>query len=337
MLNVKSKFYSICIVFLLCFNYTIKAQENTRPNQINRNNQNTLIHFGDLIDVDIVGSTEFDWRGTINPEGFLDGIDFVEEPIYALCQKEENVAAAVAKGFSKLLRNPQVVVKVLDQSGRAVSYLYGAVKTPQRFQIQRPVRLNELLILAGGIDEKASGEIQIIRTNKLNCDNQEIKSSESNQTTNVHFNQKEIGTKTFKVNISEIIKGNSESNPLILNGDIITVMEAEPIYVIGGVANPRKINARSQMTVSRAISSAGGFAKNADLRNITIYRRSKTENLRIEVDFEKIKANQSVDLVLQKFDILEVGENGSKRRFSPVVKIFESQTKPLELPLRIID
>ena len=34
-----------------------------------------LIHSGDLIDVDVVGSIEYDWRGRLNPEGFLDGIE----------------------------------------------------------------------------------------------------------------------------------------------------------------------------------------------------------------------------------------------------------------------
>lgn len=337
MLNVKSKFYSICIVFFVGFVSTGYSQDN--PSQtLTKKSPKNLIYFGDLIDVDILGSTEFDWRGTLNPEGFLDGVDFVEEPIYALCRSEEAVAAEVVKGYSKLLRNPQVVVKVIDRSGRAVSYLYGAVKTPQRFQIERSVRLNELLILAGGIDERASGEIQILRTNKLNCEDQEIKTTELSETKNITVNQREIGTKTFNINISELIKGKTDSNPLILNGDIITVAEAEPIYVIGGVANPKKINARAQMTVSRAIASAGGFARNADLKNIVIYRRSKNESQRIEVDFEKIKTDQSADLPLRKFDILEIGEKGGeKRRFSPVVKIFETQTKPLELPLRIID
>lgn len=334
MLKVWSKFYSICVIFFISISPAIYAQEKSSQNKPAKN----LIYFGDLIDVDILGSTEFDWRGTLNPEGFLDAIDFIEEPVYALCRSEEAIAADVAKGFSKFLRNPQVVVKILDRSGRAVSYLYGAVKSPQRFQIERPVRLNELLIIAGGIDEKASGEIQIIRTNRLNCGNGEPDNAESTGTVNIPVNQKEIGTKTFNINISDLIKGKGEANPVILNGDIITVAEAEPIYVTGGVANPRKINARSQMTVSKAIASAGGFTKNADLTNIVIYRRRKSESQIIEVDFEKIKANPSEDIVLQKFDIIEVAEKGSaKRKFSPVIKVFESGIKPLELPLRIIE
>lgn len=336
MLKLKFKIYSIC--FILLFGYYLTTFSQTlEPSQENKKTKN-LIHFGDLIEVDVLGSTEFDWRGTLTPEGFLDGIDFVDEPIYALCQSEESVAAEVAKGFNKILRNPQVTVKILDNGGRAVSYLYGAVKSPQRFQIEREVRLNELLILAGGFDEKASGDIQIIRTNRLNCEvNENIKNATASAS-NITVSKSEIETKTMKINISEILKGNDDSNPLILNGDIITVFEADPIYVIGGVSNPRKINSRNQMTVSRAILSAGGVTKNADLKNIAIYRRNKNESLRIEVDLEKIRSNQKEDIVLRKYDIVEVGETGAeKKRFPPIVKILESQTKPLELPLRIID
>jgi protein involved in polysaccharide export with SLBB domain len=322
------------LLFSCCLAAFSQISQQTQENKKTKN----LIHFGDLIEVDVLGSTEFDWRGTLTPEGFLDGLDFVDEPIYALCQSEESVAAEVVKGFNKILRNPQVAVKILDNSGRAVSYLYGAVKSPHRFQIEREVRLNELLILAGGFDEKASGDIQIIRTNKLNCEGNEKIKNETESAANIPVSKSELETKTMKINISDILKGNNDSNPLILNGDIITVFEADPIYVIGGVSNPRKINSRNQMTVSRAILSAGGVTKNADLKNIVIYRRNKNESLRIEVDLEKIKSNPNEDVVLRKYDIVEVGETGrEKKRFPPIVKILDSQTKPLELPLRIID
>lgn len=325
-----------CIFFVLfyisiCINF---AQEN-QANKSSKKNDD-LIHFGDLIEVDVVGGTEFDWRGTLTPEGFLDGVDFVDEPIYALCQNEKNVASQIVKGYSKILRNPQVIVKILDKSGRAVSYLYGAVKFPQRFQITRPVRLNELLILSGGLDERASGDIQVLRTNTLSCQDNNNLTSKENE--NILVSRNEQGTTLFKLTIAEIIKGKEESNPLILNGDIITVSEAEPIYVVGGVENPRRINARTQITVSRAISSSGGLSKNANLKNIVIYRRTKAETQVIEVDFEKIKSNEAEDIILKKFDIVEIGVKGEdKKRFSPFVKIIEAQTKPLELPLRIVE
>jgi protein involved in polysaccharide export with SLBB domain len=293
-----------------------------------------LIHLGDLIDVDVIGSTDFDWRGTLTPDGYLDGVDFVDEPIFALCRSESAVAAEVVKGYQKLLRNPQVEVKILDRSGRPISYLYGAVKTPQRFKIQREIRLNELIIISGGLTEKSNGEIQIIRSSHLNCEAQN--SNQENSTVKV---KQEIGSKTLNIKLSDLLQGKQDSNPLILNGDIITVFEAEPIYVIGGVSNPRQINSRSQLTVSRAIASAGGLTKGADRKSITIFRKEKGELKTIEVDLEKIEANQAEDVVLQKFDIVEVRQIGSaKRKFAPVVKSADSvENKILELPLRVIE
>src|SRR6476620_7185338 len=59
-----------------------------------------LIHHGDLIDVDVIGSLAYDWRGTINPEGFLEGIETIPEPVYALCKSESDVGSELSKAFS---------------------------------------------------------------------------------------------------------------------------------------------------------------------------------------------------------------------------------------------
>lgn len=302
-----------------------------------------VIHFGDVIDVDIIGSTEYDWRGRINPEGFLDGLDFVEEPIYALCRSEEAVAADVAKGYSKLLRDPKVSVRIIDKTGRPNSFLYGAVKTPHRFSLQRQVYLSELIVLAGGLTDKASGEIQIIRPSNLSCDSAEGKQ-------NLSANQEppprkisaavksDSGAKTLNIKIADLLKGDKNSNPIIANGDIVTVLESEPIYVIGGVMNPKQFNVSSKMTVSRAIASAGGLAKNGNAKRIYVYRRLVGETKVIPVDLELIKAEKAEDIVLQKFDIVEVEQSGAeKRKFPPVIKLNENtEKKSLEMPLRII-
>jgi protein involved in polysaccharide export with SLBB domain len=303
------------------------------------------IHFGDLIDVDVIGSTEYDWRGTITPEGFLNGIDFVEEPIYALCRSEEDVARQIEKGYAKLLREPKVVVKILDRSGRPVSVLYGAVRTPQRFRLERPARLNELLILSGGITERASGEIQIFRPEYLSCEpkknaDETAKTTKDGETVERFIPTREAGgAASLTIKIADLLAGKADANPLILTGDIVTVMEAEPIYIIGGVNSAKQISSRSQMTLTRAVASAGGLAKNADAKKITVFRREKGETKIIEIDFEAVKAGASEDIVLKAFDIVEVGERGkAPRKFPPVVRTFENnQTNVSNLPLRIID
>ena len=303
-----------------------------------------LIHSGDLIDVDVVGSIEYDWRGRLNPEGFLDGIESIENPVYALCQTEQAVAEAVGKGYAKFLRDPKVVVRILDRSNRPVSLLYGAVKNPQRLQIKRPVFLNELLIVAGGLTDKASGEVQIYRSQAHTC---QKKTDQPTDERNVSGENREKfvlvsqsgNSEYFNIRISDLLTGKKEANPQILSGDVITVQEADSIYVIGGVATPKQIFSRAGLTVSRAIDSAGGITKGGNAKGITIFRREAGTSQTIEVDLEKIKSGKADDVTLKAFDIVEVPQSGrEKRKFPPVLKIAETSRKnTINLPLRIIE
>lgn len=335
-------FTFFCLLLLQGFTFAQTPSE-TPPNA--EAEASKTIHFGDLIDVDVVGSAEYDWRGTITPEGFLNGIGFIDEPIYALCQTEETIARKIEKAYDKLLRQPKVVVRVLDRSGRPVSVLFGAVKTPQRFQIQRSVRLNELIILSGGITERASGEIQIFRPQYLSC--QEEKKTEDNKTavdepnrtSFVSTRREDNGSTYINIKITDLLAGKTEANPLILTGDIVTILEAEPIYIIGGVASPKQISSRSQMTVSRAIAAAGGLTKDADPKKVVIFRRNGRESKIIDLDLDAVKAEKAEDIVLQAFDIVDVPQKGkTKRKFPPVIRSIDGDEKNLlNLPLRIVD
>lgn len=303
-----------------------------------------LIHLGDLVEIDVVGSFEFDWRGIISPEGFLSGINFVESPIYALCRTEEDIAAEVTKAYSKFLREPQIVVKILDRSNRPISILTGAIKTPQRFQIKRPVFLNELIIISGGLTEKTSGEVQIFRPQNLSCTTQtadkSVSANNDGQSRDRFVNtSQDNGSQYINIRISDLLAGKKEANPQILGGDIVTVFEAQSVYVIGGVVNPKQISFRSQITLTRAIDSAGGLAKNADAKKVTVFRRVNGETQIIEADLEKIKAKLADDIILQPRDIVEVTQSGnSRRKYAPVVgEISLTTENSSKLPLRIID
>ncbi len=337
----KSYILAFAIILILL---QIPALSQTPASQQQSESELKLIHLGDLIEVDVVGSYDYDWRGTLTPEGFLNGLDALENRVYGLCRNENEVAAEIAKGYSKFLRDPKVVVKILDRSNRPNTTLFGAVKTPQRFQIERPVYLNELIILSGGFTEKANGEIQIFRPVSLSCANinapktDAVDKDDKKRERYISASQ-DNGSRFINIRINDLLSGKKDANVQILGGDIITVLESQPIYVIGGVITPRQIASRSQMTVSRAIAGAGGLSKDADAAKVTIFRRSKSETKIIETDLNKIKANQTEDLVLQAFDIVEVSQKGSvKRKFPPSIKIDETNGSINgKLPLQVID
>ncbi len=296
-------------------------------------NEDELVHFGDQLDVDVLGSFEYDWRGGITPEGFLDKSEFSGEPIPALCRNVDEIAQSYADSLSKFLRDPQVSVKIIDRSNRPLVELLGSIKNPQRFRLKRPVYLNELLVLGGGLTESASGEIQIFRPAKIGCLERKSEIGEASELTDPNE------TKIIKLLVSELLSGKKQANPRIYYGDLITVLSAEPVYVIGGVRNPKQIAVRSQISLSRAIDSAGGTSRDADINKVIIYRRQENKTNIIEADLNKIKNKEADDLILKAYDIVEVAQKGSKRsKYPPVIRRLETENQNISsLPLRIIE
>ena len=303
--------------------------------QVKDQSEIDLVHYGDIIDVDVIGSLDFDWRGTLNPEGYLSGFDKIEDPIYALCRSESDVAAAITAQYSKMLRDPKVAVRIIDRTNRAVALIDGAVKKPQRFQIRRPVNLNEIIVLAGGITDRSSGEINIFRPPSLNCFGKPA-AGDSKNGTFVKTSQGN-GSSMLNIRISDLLSAKEGSNPQILSGDIITVIEAQPIYILGGVNNPGQISSRTTTTLTRAIATAGGLSKDATQDKISIFRRTGRESTTIEIDLKRIKDNTVEDPELKPFDIVYVGQKGrTNRKFLPTIGSIDSN-RLAALPLRIID
>jgi protein involved in polysaccharide export with SLBB domain len=298
--------------------------------------EDDLIHYGDVIDVDIVGGFEFDWRGTLTPEGFLDGFDANGEPIYGLCRSQSQIGLDVAKILGRILREPKVVVRIIDRSNRAVARLDGAVRTASRFRLQRVVYLSELLVLAGGFTDGASGEITIYRPRNLSCRRSIIQASALDTRL---VSPQDNGSIVTNIKISELLSGKAAANPQILSGDLITVTKALPIYVIGAVNNPRPVYTRDQMTVSRIVATAGGLAKDAEGNKVSIFRRDGLDVRNIEADLGKIKRGETDDEILRPFDIIEVAaKGGGKRKYPPVVANEENRDRlKQDLPLRVVD
>ncbi len=322
----------VILCFLLCFiiNAAAGFLHGQTAQAVNPNVTQELVHFGDIIDVDIVGGFEFDWRGTLNPEGFLEGLDAYGETIYGLCRSETQIAEDVAKAYRKILRSPKVEVRIIDRSNRALVRLDGAVRTPSRFQLRRNIGLRELLVLAGGLTDAASGGIIIFRPSNLSCRPSDDKTSAAPQ---------DNGSQTLNIKISDLLGGKADASPDILSGDIITVTRASPIYVIGAVNNARLVYTPSQITVSRAVAMAGGVSKQADGGKVTIFRRTGNESTIINADLDKIRITKSGDEILQPFDIIDVAAKGASKRKYPPVAAPGSNNDGFrgELPLRVVD
>jgi polysaccharide export outer membrane protein len=268
--------------------------------------QNYVLGPGDTIDVrvfqqpDLSGTFEVDGEGNISSLPFLD-------PVRAQCRTEKEVAKDIIAGFSKLLQNPQVSVHITGRNSRPPAIVHGAVQQPQRVQMLRDVRLNELIAVTGGFTEKANGDIQILHTWKVLCPKPDETPEPELAVTNDGL---KIPYRIIK--IADLAAGKEDANPIVRPGDVVTVQEAQPVYITGSVNNPQGLYLRDNLRLTRAIAMVGGMTKNANENAVRIIRQKPHSNDQetINVNYAAIRKGQKEDIFLQPYDVIEVPENG---------------------------
>ncbi len=315
---------AILVVFL-----ALTATAQSAPRQGGETNYIDRIHFGDLVDIHVAGHLDFDWRGGLTPEGFLDGFEKIPKQIFALCRTEQEVAAEITDELKAILRNPAVQVRVVDRSGRSPATIDGAVVSPTRFQLRRPARLSEIVVAAGGFSDRTSGEILVSRPIGLSCVDVDAGGSKI-------ANDKPT---RLDIRIPELLSGAEAANPVIVSGDLIVVLDASPVYLVGAVSTQGRIDFRPQLTLSRAVDSAGGVMKDAVQERISIFRREKGKSSVISANLANIRSNPNNDIALRPFDIIDVPFKGRPpRKLPPVIELEPGENeRRAKLPLRIID
>jgi polysaccharide export outer membrane protein len=181
--------------------------------------------------------------------------------------------------------------------------------------MMRKVRLNEVMVSAGGFTDRASGTIQIFHTEPVMCPQpgEEAEASPAEGSTEVPL---EV------VKLSELRAGNPKSNPVIRPGDYILVTEAEPVYVTGSVVSPMGMYLTEDLTLTRALAIAGGVRKEAKSSDVWIHRKKPgTKEEVIRVNYDAIKKLKAPDVRLQAYDIIDVPEAGlfSSKRILPTL------------------
>ncbi len=243
-----------------------------------------------------IEAVRVDQRGMIK-------IPMIDDAVKAACKTESELAADISKVYLELKKNPSVSVFVKEFQSRPVAVI-GAVDKPGQFRLQRQVRLLELLSFAGGPTDKAGRVIDVIHTGGPNI------CSEAGESTATGAEQ---ALSVFRLN--ETLKGGEGSNPFIQPGDIISVPEADQVFVVGYVYQPKSIPLKDKpITVSRAIAMAGGPQRDASTSRVRIIRQTAdgANKQEIPVDLKAILRQKSEDIMLFPNDIVEVGSSSTK-------------------------
>jgi polysaccharide biosynthesis/export protein len=250
-------------------------------------------------------------------------LPLMESELQAACRTEGELAREISKRYLKYLKAPDVKVFVKEYQSQTVAMI-GAVRTPGRFQLQRRVRLLELLTFVGGPADSAGQTIQIIHS----TDSPVCSASLEPGTTGED-------SALVVVKLSETLRGTEKANPFVQPGDIITVPDAEQYYILGNVAKPSAYQLKEQLTLGEALAIAGGLLQDTNKQKIRIIRHSadgaKTEVL---VDLNA-KGQQSSELALQPNDIVEVPKlGGAAMAFKGMIRTMVPMMTGL--PLRVV-
>jgi polysaccharide export outer membrane protein len=246
----------------------------------------------------------------------------IESDIVAGCRTESELAEEVAALYLKYQRHPHVDVFVKDYSSKPVAVI-GAVDKPGQFQLQRRVRLLELVSLAGGPTERAGQRILVAHSSEMSpCGIGAGVASDAS------------GFESYDLN--NTLKADGEANPYVRSGDIITLPEAQQIFVVGNVFHPTSISLKERITVSQAVAMAGGTMSDAKKDSIRILRQlpgspTKTE---IVVDLNAISKRKAEDIELKANDIVEVPTSTGKRLLHSLINAVIPGASGL--PLRVI-
>jgi polysaccharide export outer membrane protein len=279
----------LTVLFLLLAAFSAHAQQDDRYR----------LGAGDVLDVRIYNRPQLS-RDAVRVEGNgMIRMPLIETDIHAACLTEGELAKEIATRYTKYYRNLQVDVFIKEYHSQQVAII-GAVNDQSRFELQRRVRLLELLTYAKGPSTKAGQTINIVHsTNAAPCK----QASE---------NDDAMAFSSYK--LSEVLDGKPESNPYLEAGDIVTVPEADQVYVVGNVFMPLTIALREPITLTRAIAMAGGLKQDTKKDKIRVLRQEPGSSVRkeITVDLYAIEKKRSQDLALAPNDIIDVPTSAGK-------------------------
>ena len=176
------------------------------------------------------------------------------------------------------------------------------MKTPGIYQVKGQKRLLDMLSIAHGLAANPGSTIQVIRVSGARP---------------VGSDNLATPPGMVSINIEELLEqGKTELNIPIYAGDVINVLQAGSIFVIGETNDPGEKVLRNgrNVTVTQAVALAGGFAADArkdDSVIIRVHRDGSREEISLG-DPNKMLSGEVPDVAMLPNDILWIPPNKAK-------------------------
>jgi polysaccharide export outer membrane protein len=278
---------------------------------------------GDVLEVRVSRAPELSRDGVRVDQLGMIRMPMWDDDVRAACLTEGELAQSIAKIYLKYKTAPHVDVFVKEFQSQPVA-VTGAVRSASNFKLQRQVRLLELLSFAGGPSEAAGQTVQVVHAGGPSlCE-------KGNETVANEMG----GLVSYK--LEDTLHGVPQANPYVRPGDIVRVLEADQVFVVGNVLRPTIIPLKEPITVSRAIAYAGGTAPSTKKDRVRIIRQTPGSITKQEifVDLGAIEKRKAEDVALLANDIVDVPISGTKSLLRSLIGTIAPAVS--QMPVRII-
>jgi polysaccharide biosynthesis/export protein len=244
---------------------------------------------GDVLEVTVLGHDDLSRTPTVQTSGTIALPLLGEVPVagQTVSQIKQKVTELLGRDY---LVNPQVDVRVSEYHSQFVTVL-GEVSSPGRKPLRGSTRVIDVLVEAGGLTTRASGEVTVTRLAGF-----------------------EGGERTMRLRLGSRTLSAEEQARLELplqHGDIVSASPKYYVTVEGEVARPGRYPIDGDLTVSGAVSQAGGLTRFGSSR--LKVRRTDPDTGKstfLEVDLKDVRKGKEPDPTLLPNDVVTV----SRRR-----------------------
>lgn len=302
-------FILLCALFVSGFSdITAQTTSGTTSGNAPARDERYRIGFEDRLDIQVFRHPELSGRVAVNPNGTIN-LFRLNEPIVAVCKTERELATDIEAAYKKdYLKDPQVNVIAAEQRSRAFNVI-GAVEKPGKYMIGRRVRLLELLSEAGGPSKEAGTRVLVARMGSTsNCKLNDPATAANDDIELLDFKLKDVLE--------------AKQDLVMRPGDVVSVMDADVVYVYGNVNKQGQIEIKEPLTLTQALASAEGIKSASDKGKIRVLRQKPGSLERDEFvyDLDAINKRKVPDPFLEPNDVVAVNADKTKEIINSIGK-----------------
>lgn len=206
---------------------------------------------GDVVKISVYDNPDLAIETEISKDGKISFPLIHEIKLGGLTRREAEKAISEQLGAGGFVPNANVNLMISQYRSQQVAVM-GEVNKPGTYPISQAVSVTDVLATAGGITQKGSNVITVIKRDR-----------------NGGTTRREIDVKNL------LASGDLSKNVLVGNGDIVYVPAVSVFYIYGEVRQPGAYPLAPDMTIRQALSVGGGLTLRGTERGIEVDRKGR--------------------------------------------------------------